>query len=167
MKNITVTLRPAKKQDLDNINRVIEAAIMTWNLPERVKRLSLSSYRYTMFDYEHLDMLVAEDHQQNIIGIAAWEQANTKDTPENLSALLLHGIYVDPVHHHEGIGRKLFQELKQTAKQQHYDGILVKAQSGAEGFFTAMGMQLLPVDNPERQYANRYWLKLEKDEKDC
>ena len=54
-----INLRPALKTDLDAINRVIEAAVMTWKLPERVKRLSLPSYRYTLADFAHLEMVVA------------------------------------------------------------------------------------------------------------
>lgn len=59
---------------------------MTWNLPQRVKRLSLPSYRYTPLDFDHLEIVVAEDDQHNIIGIAAWEQASAKDTPAEHTA---------------------------------------------------------------------------------
>jgi hypothetical protein len=36
---------PATSAYLDALNAVIEAAVMTRNLPKRVKRLSLPSYR--------------------------------------------------------------------------------------------------------------------------
>jgi len=54
-------IRPARQIDLDAINRVIEAAVMTWDLPARVRRLSLASYSHTLLDLQHLDMVVAED----------------------------------------------------------------------------------------------------------
>jgi GNAT superfamily N-acetyltransferase len=130
---------------------------MTWDLPERVKRLSLPSYRYTALDFEHLNMVVAEDATHNIMGVAAWEQADPKDPPKEKSALLLHGIYVDPFHCNKGIGRQLFLAAEQAVKEARFDGLLVKAQAGATGFFLAMGMQLLPLDNPKQQYANRFW----------
>lgn len=155
-----INIRPAKREDLDNINRVIEAAVMTWDLPERVKRLSLSSYRYTDFDLEHLDMLVAEDQAHNILGIAALEPTNTKEIPAGRNPVLLHGIYVDPLHHHQGIGQRLFRKAEKMVYEHHYDGLLVKAQTNAEGFFIAQGMQRLAVENPERHYANRFWKSL-------
>ena len=77
----TVTLREASKADLVAINQVIDAAIMTWKLPERVKRLSLPSYHYKEHDLQHIKLIVAEDDKQNIIGVAAWEQADPNDAP--------------------------------------------------------------------------------------
>lgn len=37
-------LRPASPADLGEISALIERAVMTWRLPERVKRLALPSY---------------------------------------------------------------------------------------------------------------------------
>jgi predicted N-acetyltransferase YhbS len=154
---MNIEIRPATKIDLDAINRVVEAAMMTWNLPERVKRLSLPSYRYTNIDFEHLDVVVAEDDQQNIIGVAAWERADTKDAPAEKSALLLHGIYVVPVHQQNGIGRRLFKTAEAAVRIYDYDGLLVKAQDDANGFFISQGMTKLKSHDPVRDYANRFW----------
>ena len=46
----SLNLRPAAPDDLEEVNQVIEAAVMTWDLTERVKRLSLPSYRYNAHD---------------------------------------------------------------------------------------------------------------------
>ena len=54
-------------------------------------------------------MVVAEDEKKNIIGIATIELANSKETPKYFTALLLHGIYLNPSHHHQGIGRLLLK----------------------------------------------------------
>ena len=154
---IRFDIRSANHNDLDDINHVIEEAIMTWELPERVKRLSLTSYMYTNLDFDHLEMVVAQDDRQSIIGLAAWEQADAKDTPSGHTALALHGIYVNPSHHHQGIGRQLFRHAQQAVRKHHYDGLLVKAQNYAKGFFISQGMTRLPVENPMRQFANRFW----------
>lgn len=151
-------LRPASQSDLDALNAVIEAAVMTWDLPERVKRLSLSSYRYTTLDFAHLNIVVAEDARHNIVGVAAWEPADTKDAPAGHTALLLHGIYVHPQHQQQGIGSQLFKAAKDATRQYHYDGLLVKAQAEANGFFQAQGMEQLAVEDTTRHYANRFWL---------
>ena len=54
-----IRLRPLAAADLDSTNAVIEAAMMTWSLPKRLKRLSLSSYRYDPTDLEHLTLMGA------------------------------------------------------------------------------------------------------------
>lgn len=130
---------------------------MTWNLPERVKRLSLPSYRYTTLDLDHLDTVVAENQRRFITGIASWEQADAGDAPAGYTALLLHGLYVDPAFHHQGIGRLLFHAAETFAREHRYDGLLVKVQVDATGFFISQGMTRLEVKEPSRQYTNRYW----------
>ena len=131
--------------------------MMTWELPERVKRLSLPSYRYTGVDFEHLEMVVAENNRHTTIGIASWEPADVKDTPTGHTALLLHGIYVDPSYHHLGIGGLLFQAAERAVRNHRCDGLLVKAQEDANGFFISQGMNRLQVEDPLRHYANRFW----------
>ena len=162
MPSFTVNIRPAKQADLEAINHVIEAAVMTWTLPERVKRMSLPSYRYTLADFEHLQMVVAEDDKYNVMGIAAWEPAEAKDIPPGHTALLLHGIYVDPAHQHQGIGRMLFSAVEQAVAKHRCSGLLVKAQEDASGFFLSQGMSRLQIEDPSRDYANRFWKRVEK-----
>jgi len=154
---VNTSIRPAVQADLDGINRVIEAAVMTWDLPERVKRLSLPSYRYTLLDINYLEMVVAEDDAHTIVGIAAWEPADARDTPTGNTAVLLHGIYVDPAHHHQGIGGQLFRVVEQAVRDHHYSGLLVKAQESASGFFSSQGMEKIGVSDPLRHYEHRFW----------
>jgi len=45
-----------------------------------------------------------------------------------------------------------------AARAQGCDGVLVKAQADAEGFFGSQGLQKLPVLQPNRDYPHRYWL---------
>ncbi|MDT8403239.1 GNAT family N-acetyltransferase [Sulfuriflexus sp.] len=162
MTSLNIHIRPAGHADLEAINRIIEAAVFTWELPERVKRLSLSSYLYTDMDLEHLEVVVAESQQQGILGVAAWEQANSSDTPAGQTALLLHGLYVDPAFKRWGIGRQLFSEFAVAARRHGCSGLLVRAQSGANGFFISQGMSRLAPADSGRDYANRFWKKLEQ-----
>jgi predicted N-acetyltransferase YhbS len=155
-----VSLRQAEEADLAALNAVIERAVMTWNLPERVKRLSLSTYRYQPHDLEHLHLVVAEDAGQAIIGVAAWESANARDLPADKRGLLLHGLYIDPAQARRGVGGRLLEAALDAAREQGCDGLLVKAQSDAAGFFAARGMQPLPVVDIARDYPYRFWQAL-------
>lgn len=162
MPNQNLTIRTADKQDLPAINRIIESAVMSWQLPERVKRLALPSYRYDEIDLQHFQILLAEE-QSHIIGVAAWDNEAHKG-PDGCTGVLLHGIYVEPGQQRRGIGKQLLKAVEESIKQSSHkpkaEGLLVKAQKDAEDFFRAQGLQRLAVDDPERDYENRYWKPL-------
>ena len=67
----TATHRLAHADDLAALNGVIECAIMSWRLSERVKRPSLPSYRYHPHDLDHLHLVVAENADRVVIGVGA------------------------------------------------------------------------------------------------
>lgn len=152
-----ILLRPATPLDLDAVNALIERAVMTWQLPERVKRLALPSYRYGEHDLEHLELMVAEHDEHDIVGVAAWEPANPRDLPAGQTGLLLHGLYVDPGHQRQGVGRQLLAAALAAARDQGYDGVLVKAQPDAEPFFLAQGLRRIECSDPARDYPHRFW----------
>lgn len=148
-------IRHATQDDLDTLNRVIEAAVMSWNLPERVKRLSMDSHLYHSVDLQHLLILVAE--QQGVIcGVAAIDK-DIQVFDDGTRGLLLHGLYVYPDFHRQGLGSALFEATEHEGRERQLDGILVRAQKDAAGFFRKMGMHKLPVENHATEYANRYW----------
>jgi len=154
---IAIRLRPATPGDLDAVNAVVECAVMTWNLPERVKRLTLPSYRYSEHDLEHLQVVLAEDADRAALGVAAWEPASPRDLPVGKTGLLLHGLYVDPGRQRRGVGSRLLEAAVTAAREQGVDGLLVKARPEAEGFFRARGLKPLPVVDPDRDYPHRFW----------
>jgi len=152
-----VTLLPATQANLDAVNAVIERAVMTWNLPERVKRLTLPSYRYQPHDLDHLHIVIAEDVDRAVLGVAAWEPASARDLPAGKTGLLLHGLYVDPARQRIGVGSQLLDAAMNAARKQGFDGLLVKARPEATGFFLARGMEHLPVEQAARDYPHRFW----------
>lgn len=152
-----VHLRRAGTDDLTSLNALIERAVMTWQLAERVKRLSLPSYLYHPHDLDHLHIEVVEDAKHTLNAVAAWEPANPRDLPAGQRGLLLHGIYVDPAHLRQGIGSRLLDAALTAAQAQGFDGLLVKAQAEANGFFERQGMQRLPITDPSRDYPHRFW----------
>jgi len=153
-------LRRAGLPDLEAINALISRAVMTWSLPERVKRLAMPTYLYGAHELDHLDMTLAEDDAGHPVGVAAWEPADLRDCPAGQRGLLLHGLYVDPVHQSHGVGSRLLDAAAEQGRSGGYDGILVKAQADAEGFFQRRGLRSIPVLDPGRDYPNRCWLDL-------
>lgn len=154
-----ITIRPAEIADLDNINKLIEAAIMNWDLPERVKRLSLPSYYYNEIDLQHFDIDVAV-HDNKIIAVIAYVQAESGDLPKGKTGLFLHGIYVHPGLQKTGIGSLLITGLEKIASHKKLDGLLVKAQKDAIPFFIKQGMNVLEVTDTNKDYENRYWKEI-------
>lgn len=154
-----VTIRTAGSNDLEQINRVVEAAFMTWDLPERVKRLSLPTYLYNDLDLQHLQLLVAEEGGA-MVGVAALEAAEAQDCPAGMTGLLLHGLYVDPPFQGKGIGGQLLAAAKAHGRSEGYDGLLVKAQTEAIGFYRTNGFASLPVENEARDFQKRFWKPL-------
>jgi len=152
-------LRPANPDDLAAVNAVIERAVMTWKLPERVKRLAMSTYLYNAHDLEHLHLELAEDSAAAIVGVAAWEPAAARDCPEGRRGLLLHGLYVEPGRQCQGVGAELLSAAAASAREQGYDGLLVKAQAEAENFFRRRGLRRLAVEDAGRDYPHRFWLE--------
>lgn len=155
-----MTLRPAELGDLDAINRIITRAIGTWNVSERVKRLSLPLYHYQAEDLDHLTFLLAMDEDRPV-AVAAWEPAEAEQLPAGRSGLLLHGLYVDPEVAGSGIGSSLLHACRDAAVEQNLDGVLVKATRDAIGFFERNGLVRLPVIREDRDYPLRYWLALD------
>ncbi len=155
-----ISLRPATNADLGAINKIIERAVKTWNLPERVKRLAMPTCLYTEHDLHHLHIVLAEDRSACVIGVAAWEAAAIRGCPAGLSGLLLHGLYVDPDQQRRGMGTLLLSAAAAAARENGYDGLLVKAQADAEGFFRSQGLQKFVIQDSDRDYPHRFWLDL-------
>lgn len=153
-----VSLRQASRDDLAALNKMIERAVQSWNLPERVKRLALPTYLYNEYDLQHLHIELAVESECGVVGVASWEAATERDCPQGKRGLLLHGLYVDPAQQRRGTGARLLSATADAARVQGYDGLLVKAQADAGGFFSSQGMQLLAVKDASRDYPNRYWL---------
>jgi GNAT superfamily N-acetyltransferase len=153
-----ITIGTPEAADLPAINTLVEAALMTWRLPERVKRLVLPSYRYGETDRRHLGFALARAIvDDEIRGVAAWEPANPQDCPVARSGLLLHGLYVAPQHQHQGIGARLLRTALQAAAAGGFDGLLVRAQRDAETYFAGQDFRRLPIDDGERDFAGRFW----------
>jgi len=152
-----IVLRPWQEADLSDVNNVVEQAIMGWNLPARVKRLSLSGYRYDKADVAHQQGLLACDASGQIVGVAVWEPAPDEVVPGAGNVFRLHGLYVTPSRQRQGIGRRLLDTVIRKVCETGADGLVIRAQADAVPFFQALGLDHLPVADPARDYANRFY----------
>ena len=152
-----MNIRMAKAADLASVNATIAAALDTWNLTERVKRMSLPLYRYQVHDLGYLQLLVATTVDSRITGVAAAEQADAADTPDGLSALTLHGLYVSPDWHRKGVGSRLLERIETIARSEGAAGLLAKVRPEAVPFFEYCGFEILPVEDHARDYPHRFW----------
>lgn len=143
--------------ELDEVNQLIESAIETWDLPARVKRLALPSFRYGEPDVELLGFVMAYTDDDRLVGVAAWEPCRRDDCPAGQAGLSLHGLYVRPGVHRQGIGTRLVDAVLAVTQDHGGKGLLVRAQRGAKGFFSRQGFLPLRDADASGRYPHRLW----------
>ena len=149
-----INLRKANYADLEAINQLISSAINTWNLADRVKRISLPLYYYDEHDLVHLQILIAETEDLRIVGVSALEPIDKTDD-EGRSISIFHGLYVDPDLHRKGVGTALLEATEILAQSIEADSLLVKARPEAVAFFQHRGFEELAVKDHSREYPHR------------
>ncbi|MEM9602136.1 MAG: GNAT family N-acetyltransferase [Pseudomonadota bacterium] len=157
-----VTLRKASPDDLMFINGIIETAVMSWQLPERVKRLTLPNYRYAAEHFDAMTLFLATGKDSaDVLGVLAICPAVEAEVPGGRPATRIHGVYVDPINHREGIGKKLVAHAVKAARKAGVDGVVVTAQPDAFAFFEAVGFERCEAPPSEdADFRNAYWKAL-------
>lgn len=153
----SIRLRDARASDLHSVNNLIATAIDTWQLADRVKRISLPLYRYHEDDLRDMQIVVADAGDDEILGVAALEQAYATDIFDGLQTSVLHGIYVAPNLHRSGVGSRLLEKIETMARSQGSEVLLVKAMPEATSFFSARGFGKLSTRDHRRDYPYRYY----------
>jgi GNAT superfamily N-acetyltransferase len=154
-----IRLRDLDLPDLDDVNRVITAAIETWDIAPRARRLALPVYLYRADDFAHLTAIGASLDDE-LIGLVALEPADRRQVPEGRAAMLVHGLYVMPDQHGIGVGTRLIDAAVTASRERGLGGLLVRAERNAAGFFEKVGFSPLPVRDRQRDYPHRLWLDL-------
>ena len=153
-----MTIGTGNKTDLDCINKVVTAAVMSWPMPERIKRLSVPVLSYDNEDFKHYRFAVYKDADQ-IQGVAAWNPEAAVAT-EFGAGRLLHGLYISPDFQCRGQGRALMAAVLIEAVALGADGLVVKAERPSIGFFEQCGLRPLPAAGPT-DYPYQFWYQLE------
>lgn len=132
------SIRQGQFNDIASINSIIRAAVLGWDLSDRVKRLALPSLYYDELDFTHLHFLVAEssvvdESQCSVVGVIVWDLSAAPDS------VLVHGLFVRPDYQNRSLGRSLLGFLEDHLAKSGVIEIRVKAQKGAVGFFNRQG----------------------------
>ena len=149
-----IVLRDLCPGDVSVVNQVLAAAIQTWGIAPRVKRLALTSYHYKDDDFQHL-AFVGTLQDEKLLGFASLEPVDLRGTIGTDKAMLLHGIYVVPEMHRLGLGTRLINAAKKIARNRGFGGLLVRAEKNAATFFEKQGFAPLPVNDSQRDYPHR------------
>ena len=150
MANPNIIYRAVTEDDLTSINHVIEQAVMSWPLAERLKRLSLNVLLYDATDLQHYSGIVAIAND-DIIAITMWDEDHTHS--------LLHGLYVQPAHQALGIGRQLIERVAEAVRQVGGDHLYIKAERVSCSYFEQMGLTRVESTD-EAQYPYLYRMDL-------
>jgi N-acetylglutamate synthase-like GNAT family acetyltransferase len=144
-----IVIRTAVESDLVSINRVIADAVMGWPLPERLKRLTLSSMQYDAQDMRYFEMFVALIGER-VAGVASWD-------PDH-EASLFHGLYIEPESQNLGLGQYLMQHVFVRAKSRGRVSMLIRAERVSASYFTHQHFEEIEADATDYPYQFRKWL---------
>jgi uncharacterized protein (TIGR03643 family) len=90
-----------------------------------------------------------------IIGVVAWGESVPKESPGYVGDALLHGVYVHPKAHRQGVGTNMFAHAAASAERAGFTGFLVKASRDAVGFFARLGLERLQSSDAQYPYLFR------------
>lgn len=154
-----VTPRVRTDSELNAVNKVVDEALGSWGLPERVRRLALPSLLYDHSDLEHMSVVLAEGPDGGV-AVAAWESDTSRDAPYGLRSVLLHGLYVTPIWQRRGLGTNLLDFAGHWILGRGFDGITVKAWRESQTFFRRRGFNPLTSFGTAESYPQRMWKRL-------
>lgn len=139
-----ITLSPVHDAALDAVNSIITAAIETWDIAPRVRRLAMPAYLYTSEDFKHLRFMGGW-RSNTLLGFVSCEPAGPGEAPDGDSALWMHGLYVDPQVHGQGLGSRLVEAAKELSRTAGFTRLSVRAERNATDFFEKQGFSYLPA----------------------
>ncbi|MEQ8860483.1 MAG: GNAT family N-acetyltransferase [Pseudomonadales bacterium] len=147
MADFLPSVRPAEATELAMINDIVSAAVLSWPMAERLKRIALNVLSYDAVDLREFEVLVAEIGGQPA-AVAAWDAATAVDAVGGARGALLHGLYVRPQAQRAGLGSLLQRRVAERAAALGYHGLVVKAERVSVGYFERSGYARLDQGNP-------------------
>lgn len=156
-REVPLTLARAEQEDLGVIEQIIAASISAWPAPDRLKRCVLPVLVYRVADLlDHEVIWVRRGVEP--IAVAAWELDGDRPDPEAGTSTLLHGLFVVADAQRHGVGEGLQAMIAQRAARVGFNGLHVKAERFATGYFEGHGYhRLSPADQPDAHESYPYW----------
>lgn len=155
-----ISAHEANASDLHTVNRAIHESLVSWGLPERVRRLATPSLSYNETDLQHMTVILMTNAEGAGIAVAAWEEASSTEMPANARGVLLHGLYVIPHYQRRGLGTRLIELVAKRLTEQRMDGMSVRAWRDSIAFFLSRGFAPMDAECRPDIYPRRLWRAL-------
>jgi len=155
-----ISVHEATASDLHTVNGIITESIVSWGLPDRVRRLATPSLTYNESDLKHMSVIFLINADGSGIAMAAWEEASGLDVPENTKEFLIHGLYVVPACQQRGLGTRLIELVANRISHRKSGGMTVRAWRDSVAFFLSRGFAPIKPDSSTDTYPQRLWRSL-------
>ncbi len=139
--------------DIAAANEIIGAALLTWSVSDRVRRLIADTYRYHADDAADVWLGRVDGRPVGVLGLL---QAGGALTDMPGGSTLLHGLFVSPDHFGKGYGAALVRHAHAIAAGAGSTRLLVKANRDARRFFERVGFEKTDLID----YPHAYVMKI-------
>ena len=139
--------------DIAAANEIIAAAILTWSVSDRVRRLVADTYRYHADDAADVWLGRVDGRPVGVLGLL---QAGGAARELPVDSSLLHGLFVSPDHFGKGVGSALVRHALGVAAGAGSTQLLVKANRDARLFFERVGFEKTDLID----YPHAYVMKI-------
>ena len=154
-----IPVRIVTAAELPRVNLVITSAVNSWNLTDRLKRLSLPLLHYDAIDLDHFEIILyARDDWP--IAVAAWQPGASYFDLCGTRSTLLHGLFVRPHRQNLGIGKEMQDVVLKRAGDLGYEGLFVKSHRLSAEYFAKHGYVRRP--DPVSDYPYQFWKAIPK-----
>ena len=138
--------------DIAAANEIIGAALLTWTVSDRVRRLIADTYRYHADDAADVWLGRVDGRPVGVLGLLRAGGA-ARDMPAG--STLLHGLFVSPDHFGKGYGAALVRHALGVAAASGSTQLLVKANRDARLFFERVGFEKTDIIDYPHAYVMR------------
>ncbi len=148
---------------LDVVNDIVEEAVSSWGIADRVRRLILPSLLYNEVDLQHMRFLLLDDEGGKAVAVAIWEEIGGTDTSSRTRKVQLHGLYVRPRWQRQGLGAGILEFVGLWVGMHGLDGITVRPWRESEAFFRRHGFESAsdrasPEDSSPGLWRSSQWM---------
>ncbi|MEC8126158.1 MAG: GNAT family N-acetyltransferase [Pseudomonadota bacterium] len=132
------------RERLQAINTVLTSSITTWNLVDRLRRLSSDTYHYresNLIDDQVYGLRAQNKTPPAILAL----NDNALELPRDLSSLQIHCLCVHADYQRQGLRQHLIENALKLAQMRHLNAVLVKSHESTVSYFEKQGFRLTPV----------------------